>query len=211
MKKLLAIMALCLVCSTATWADETDEETASVKAETTELTAVEEADAAAELAATAEMSFMEFTKDPMKKRWKYMVANQDDLGTEEAIQLKNWLDKAGHKQMKRGNILFWSSLLWPVACAVAVSAIGVEDDNAGERTAIAVAGVSVFCGQMVWGLLETNSARKKLDQSRLIIVQAPLPGVTFGNENYMAQLGMGVMRDAVSHDVGLGPSLRISF
>ena len=200
-KKLFLILSFCLSVTITAWADNGDEQAAAPSTVTVEATEAVE----------ALLAEMNRGGDPMKKRWKYLVAHQDDLSTPDAINLKKWLDRTGNKQMKRGNILFWTSLLWPLVGGVTVSAIGVKDDNEGLRTGIAIASVGAMGVQMVWGLIDQKSARKKLDQSRLIIVQTPIPGATFGNENYQALLGVGLMRDNMSQSYGIGPSLTVNF
>ncbi len=198
MKKLFTFMAFCLAFCNGVWADDLEDGQV-----------VEEKDMEF---FSAESSALELNSgDPMKKRWKYLVAHQDDLSTPEATNLKNWLNRTGNKQMNRGTILFWSSLAWPVIGGVVVSAIGVKDDNEGQRLAIAMGSVGLMGVQMTWGLIDQAKARKKLDQSRLIIVQAPVPGATFGNENYLAQLGIGLMRDNMTQSYGFGPSISVNF
>lgn len=198
MKKLFTFMAFCLAFCNGVWADDLEDGQV-----------VEENDMEF---FSAESSALELNSgDPMKKRWKYLVAHQDDLSTPEATNLKNWLNRTGNKQMNRGTILFWSSLAWPVIGGVVVSAIGVKDDNEGQRLAIAMGSVGLMGVQMTWGLIDQAKARKKLDQSRLIIVQAPVPGATFGNENCLAQLGIGLMRDNMTQSYGFGPSISVNF
>lgn len=144
--------------------------------------------------------------DPLKKKMKnWQKIDQNDmfaLSTEQALQLKNYLNAKGKKQMKRGRILFWTGLAWPMVGGLLGGATG-----SGVPAGIsAVLGV----GQMVWGYMDMSSARQKLDNSRLIIVSVPVQQIDISND-VSTQLGMTVIRDQWSNEVSIGPKLSISF
>lgn len=144
--------------------------------------------------------------DPLKKRMKEWQKidekDMDALSTEQARELKNYLEREGEKQMKRGRILFWTGLAWPVIGGVA----------GGATQSGVVAGIcaGLGIGQMAWGYMEMIGGRQKLDNSRLVIVSVPVQKTTFSND-ISAQLGMGVMQDQLSHGMSIGPTLTLSF
>jgi hypothetical protein len=144
--------------------------------------------------------------NPLKKRMKEWQKidekDMDALSTEQARELKDYLERAGNKQMKRGRILFWTGLAWPVVGGVVggVSKSGV------------VAGIcaGLGIGQMAWGYMDMIGGREKLDNSRLVIVSVPVQKTTISND-ISAQLGMGVMQDQLSHGISIGPAITFSF
>ena len=144
--------------------------------------------------------------DPLKKRMKEWQKidekDMDALSTEQARELKNYLEREGEKQMKRGRILFWTGLAWPV--------IGGVTSGVTKSGVIAGVCAGLGIGQMAWGYMEMIGGRQKLDNSRLVIVSVPVQKTTFSND-ISAQLGMGVMQDQLSHGMSIGPTLTLSF
>lgn len=149
--------------------------------------------------------------DPLKKMMKYWYeVDQKDpeaLSTEQALQLKGYLEKASKKQKKRGKILFWSSFGWFVPTTI----IGLTVDE-GAQKAVIGAGCALFAGQMTWGYVDLLGARQKKDKSRLVIASAPMPipDIHIG-DGMTAELGLGICRDNLNNQLGLGPSLVIHF
>lgn len=144
--------------------------------------------------------------DPLKKKMKnWQKIEKNDmfaLSTEQALQLKNYLNTKGKKQMKRGQILFWTGLAWPLVGGLASGLTG-----SGIPAGIS-AGLGV--GQMVWGYMEMSSARQKLDNSRLIIVSIPMQQYNIGN-SISTELGVSVIQDQWHNDTAIGPKISINF
>lgn len=144
--------------------------------------------------------------DPLKKKMKnWQKIEKDDmfaLSTEQALQLKNYLNTKGKKQMKRGQILFWTGLAWPLVGGLA-SGLTESGIPAGISAGLGV-------GQMVWGYMEMYSARQKLDNSRLIIVSIPMQQYNIGN-SISTELGVSVIQDQWHNDTAIGPKISINF
>ena len=144
--------------------------------------------------------------DPLKKKMKnWQKIEKNDmfaLSTEQALQLKNYLNTKGKKQMKRGQILIWTGLAWPLVGGLASGLTG-----SGIPAGIS-AGLGV--GQMVWGYMEMSSARQKLDNSRLIIVSIPMQQYNIGN-SISTELGVSVIQDQWHNDTAIGPKISINF
>ena len=144
--------------------------------------------------------------DPLKKKMKnWQQIEKEDmfaLSTEQALQLKSYLEKKGGKQMKRGRILFWSGLAWPIVGGL-VSGLTGSAIPAGISAGLGI-------GQMTWGYMDMYGARQKLDNSRLIIVNVPL--LQFDHDNGVStKLGLGITEDQWRKDMAIGPKISFVF
>ncbi|MCR5270860.1 MAG: hypothetical protein K6D91_07575 [Prevotella sp.] len=144
--------------------------------------------------------------DPLKKKMKnWQKIEKNDmfaLSTEQALQLKNYLNTKGKKQMKRGQILFWTGLAWPIVGGL-VSGLTGSAIPAGISAGLGI-------GQMTWGYMDMYGARQKLDNSRLIIVNVPL--LQFDHDNGVStKLGLGITEDQWRKDMAIGPKISFVF
>ena len=143
------------------------------------------------------------TGNPLKKQMKqWQKIDQQDmtaLSTEQAVALKTYLADAGEKQIKRGRILFWTGLAWPVLGGV----LGGVTDS---KVLIGVCG-GLGVAQISWGLLDMMNGRTKIDNARKVIVSTPPPG--YYGDDLQIQLNADASRWQANFIVG--PTLSFSF
>lgn len=142
-----------------------------------------------------------------KKNWKKLCANSDDLTTEEAQALKDWLYNKGKKQRKKGTWMMLTSIpLGIIAPALVCGALknGDKNENSGARTAIAIAGFSWFMYGGIGGFINYSDGTEKRDQSRLIIVSIPIEH-EFHFKNFMASTGLRLINTSTNrYTIGAG-------